>query len=59
MRYFDVKKVEKKVNFEISIADQKATTHIKAKLFLLRFVNSAALPLVRCCSIRLPWRVAS
>jgi len=48
-----------KVNFEIYIADRKATTRIKAKLFLLRCVNPAALPLIRCYSIRLPLRVAS
>jgi len=45
------------VNLEIYIADRKATT--KAKLFLLRCVNPAALPLVRCYSIRPPRRVAS
>jgi len=49
-----------KVNFEIYIADRRATTScIKVKLFLLRCVNPEALPLVRCYSIRLPWRVAS
>jgi len=42
-----IKKV--KFNFEIYIADRKATTH--AQLFLLRCVNPAALPLVRCYSI--------
>jgi len=47
------------VNFEIYIADRKATTCIEAKLFLLRCVYPAALPLVRCYSIRLPRRVAS
>jgi len=36
----------KKDNFEIYIADQKATTCIWAKLFLLRCVNPAELPLV-------------
>jgi len=50
------KKVQK-VNFEIYVADRKATTCIK--LFLLRCVNLAALPLVRCYSICLPRRVAS
>jgi len=54
---FEVKKL--KVNFEIYIADRKATTRMQAKLFLLRCVNPAALPLVRCYSIRLPRRVAS
>jgi len=49
----------KKVNFEIYIADRKATTCISAKFFLLRCVNSAALPLVRCYSISPPRRVAS
>jgi len=48
----------KKVNFEIYIADRKATTCISSKLFLLRCVNPAALPLVRCFSIRLSRRVA-
>jgi len=48
-----------KVNFEIYIVDRKATACIYAKLFLLRCVNPAALPLVRCYSIRLPRRVAS
>jgi len=36
----------KKVNFEIYIADRKATTCIWAKLFLLCCVNPTALPLV-------------
>jgi len=49
----------KKVSFEIYIADRKATTCIQVKLFLLRCVNPAALPQVRCYSIRLPRRVAS
>jgi len=40
------------------IADRKATTGI-GKAFLLRCVNPAALPLVRCDSIRHPRRVAS
>jgi len=48
-----------KVNFEIYIAERKATTCIKAELFLLRCVYPAALPLIRCYSIRHPWRVAS
>jgi len=43
-----------KVNFEIFIADRKATTCIQAKPFLLRCVNPAVLPLVRCYSIRTP-----
>jgi len=43
----------------IYIADRKATACIQAKLFLLRCVNPAALPLVRCYSIRPPHRVAS
>jgi len=51
--------VEVKVNFEIYIADLEATTCIEAKLFMFRCVNSAALPLVRCWSIRRPRRVAS
>jgi len=49
----------KKVNFEIYIADLKATACIYAKLFLLRCVNPTSLPLVRCYSIRPPRRVAS
>jgi len=48
-----------KVNFEIYMADRKATTRIKAKLFLLRCINPAVLPLVRYYSIRLPRRLAS
>jgi len=48
-----------KVKFSIYIADHKATTYIYEKVFLLRCVNSAALQLVRCHSIRLPRRVAS
>jgi len=55
----DCIKLKLKVNFEIYIADRKATTCIQAKLFLLRCVNPAALPLVRCYSIRHPRRVAS
>jgi len=36
---------KKVVNFEIYIADRKATVYIlPAKLFLFRFVNHAALP---------------
>jgi len=50
----------KKVNFEIYIADRKITTCIYiGKAFLLRCVNPAALPLVRCYSIRPPRSVAS
>jgi len=38
-------KLKVEVNyFEICIADRKATTCIQAKLFLLRCVNSTALP---------------
>ena len=48
-----LKKLEK-VNFEICIADLKASTCSCAWLFLLRCVNPAALPLARCYSIRLP-----
>jgi len=48
-----------KVNFEINLADRKSTTCLKAKLFLLRCVNPAALSLARCYSIRHPRRVAS
>ena len=44
------------VNIEIYIADLKATTCISAKLFLLRCVNPAALPLVRCYSFPFPGR---
>jgi len=55
----NLRDVKVEVNFEIYVADRKATTRIKAMLFLLRCVNPAALPLVRCYSIRLPRRVAS
>jgi len=50
--------VKSKMYFAIYIMDRKATTCVKAKLFLLGFVNPAALPLVRCYAIRLPRRVA-
>jgi len=46
-------------NFEIYIADRKATTCIYAKLFMLCCINSAAVQLVRCYSFRPPRRVAS
>ena len=51
--------LRKEFNFEIYIVDLKASTCSWAWLFLLRCVNPAALPLVRCYSIRLPRRVAS
>jgi len=40
--------IKVKVNFVIYTADRKVTTYIYAKFFLLRCVNHAALPLVRC-----------
>jgi hypothetical protein len=49
----------KEVDFEIYLADLKASTCSYAKLLLLRCFNPAALPLVHCYSIRLPRRVAS
>jgi hypothetical protein len=48
-----------KADFEIYITDLKASICSWAKLFLLRCVNLAALPLVRCYSIHLPRGVAS
>jgi len=56
---WDTKQEFKKVNFEIYILDRQATITWKYKLFLLRCVNSTALPLVRCYSIRLPRTLAS
>jgi len=44
--------VKVKVNFEIYIAIGKLLPVYRQKLFLLRCVNPAALPLVRCYSIR-------
>jgi hypothetical protein len=49
----------KRIIFEIYMADLKASAYSRALLFLLHCVQPAALPLVRCYSIRLPRRVAS
>jgi len=52
-------KFKLKVNFVIYITDRKAIYYLYiGKAFLLRCVNLAALPLVRCYSIHLPRRVA-
>jgi hypothetical protein len=57
-QYWFIDAVEKKVCSEMNVADLKASTCSWAQLFLFRSVNPAALPLVRCYSIRHPRMVA-